>query len=324
MAWLRLGTGGRFDPADMGEALRRPSRGLHPKVRDWVAEQTDLPSLERLANRLTNDKDSAKVRAFSADIARLQRLVAARASTAQLVQALTTELGLAGAVATLDDGRYGMNRSAQSDDLSALAHIAQLIPEPSLFESTIRKQLSVPRSPVRGAAVDRAPGKGPRMAIRGRAPRRRRPVSSSPRRQRRRGAAPVSRSDHAHESPRHHRGRRHTEPVHRRTHHRTVPAACRVGCCGCPAGGDQPVPRSRRRLLARSQIDLTTHWSVATTSTRFQGWSLSIRATSGQLCRSNRKPPLPNAERPCGVSRSVQQWRPGVVSEGSSVLGPAT
>jgi DNA helicase-2/ATP-dependent DNA helicase PcrA len=146
MAWLRLGAGGRFDAADMGEALRRPSRGLHPRVRDWVAEQTDLASLDRLANRLTNDKDSAKVRAFSADIARLQRLSATGAGTSHLVNALTNELGLAGAVSTLDDGRYGMNRSAQSDDLSALAHLALLIPDPRAFEATIRKHLAVQRS----------------------------------------------------------------------------------------------------------------------------------------------------------------------------------
>jgi hypothetical protein len=146
MAWLRLGAGGRFDAADMGEALRRPSRGLHPRVRDWVAEQTDLASLDRLANRLTKDKDSAKVRAFIADIARLQRLSATGASTSHLVNALTNELGLAGAVSTLDDGRYGMNRSAQSDDLSALAHLALLIPDPRAFEATIRRHLAVPRS----------------------------------------------------------------------------------------------------------------------------------------------------------------------------------
>ncbi len=146
MAWLRLGAGGRFGAADMGEALRRPSRGLHPRVRDWVAEQTDPASLERLANRLTNDKDATKVRAFSADISRLQHLTATGATTAHLVHALTNELGLAGAVSTLDDGRYGMNRSAQSDDLAALAHLAQLIPSPASFEATLRKQLAVPRS----------------------------------------------------------------------------------------------------------------------------------------------------------------------------------
>ena len=147
MAWLRLGGGGRFEGTDMGEALRRPSRGLHPRVRDWVAEQSDPASLERLANRLTNDKDATKVRAFSADISRLQQLTATGAATSHLIHALTNELGLAGAVSTLDDGRYGMNRSAQSDDLAALAHLARLIPDPASFEATIRKQLAVPRSP---------------------------------------------------------------------------------------------------------------------------------------------------------------------------------
>ncbi|HUG00148.1 MAG TPA: ATP-dependent DNA helicase UvrD2 [Ilumatobacter sp.] len=146
MAWLRLGADRRFDSADMAEALRRPTRGLHPKVRDWVAEQTDLASLDRLAGRLTNDKDATKVRSFAADIARLQRLTATRATTSQLVAALTNDLGLAGSVSTLDDGRYGMNRSAQSDDLSALAFLAKLLPDPATFESSLRRQLSASKS----------------------------------------------------------------------------------------------------------------------------------------------------------------------------------
>ena len=50
LAWLRLATGGAaFATDDLSEALRRPSRPLHPRVADWVAEQSDVAGLRRLA-----------------------------------------------------------------------------------------------------------------------------------------------------------------------------------------------------------------------------------------------------------------------------------
>lgn len=147
LAWLRLASDGAFDAADLGEALRRPSRGLHPRIRDWVAEQRDVDGLLRLAGRLTNGKDATKVEEFADTIRRLQSLRRAGVPTRRLVDELVTGVGLAGAVGTLDLTRTGMNRSAQGDDLTAVAHLARLHRDPSTFESWLREHLTSRRDP---------------------------------------------------------------------------------------------------------------------------------------------------------------------------------
>ncbi|MGA1556950.1 MAG: ATP-dependent DNA helicase UvrD2 [Ilumatobacteraceae bacterium] len=145
-AWLRLASGAPFDPVDVGEALRRPSRGLHPRVRDWVAEQRDVEGLRRLAGRLTSDKDAAKVEEFADTVQRLQSLARAGMPTRRLVDELVDGVGLAGAIGTLDRTRTGMNRSAQGDDLTAVAHLAGLHADSATFEDWLRTQLAVRRS----------------------------------------------------------------------------------------------------------------------------------------------------------------------------------
>ena len=147
MAWLRLASGEPFAPDDLGEALRRPSRALHPRVRDWVAEQRDVAGLQRLAGRLTSDKDTTKIEEFAADIERLQSMYRRRASTQRIVDVLVGDIGLGGAVATLDRTRSGMNRSAQGDDLRALAQLAALHDDPSTFAGWLREHLMARRSP---------------------------------------------------------------------------------------------------------------------------------------------------------------------------------
>ena len=70
-----------------------------------------------------------------------------RSSTAaQLLGALADDIGLGAAIATLDDGRHGMNRAAQNDDLVALTQLAALHPDPATFGGWLRQQLSVGRS----------------------------------------------------------------------------------------------------------------------------------------------------------------------------------
>lgn len=147
LAWLRLARGSEFSAADIGEALRRPSRGLSPRLRDWAGEQNDIAGLERLAARLTNDRDATKITDFSVDLARMAGLVRRRASTAEVLDVLIDRIGLGGAVATLDQGRQGMNRSAQGDDLLALRQLARLQPDVSVFERWLRDQLMVRRDP---------------------------------------------------------------------------------------------------------------------------------------------------------------------------------
>lgn len=147
LSWLRLARGSSFSASDIGEALRRPSRGLSPRLRDWAGEQRDLDGLERLAARLTNERDATKVSDFGVDLARLSGLVRRGATAAEVLDALIDQIGLGGAVATLDQGRHGMNRSAQGDDLLALRQLARLHPDVASFEGWLRDQLMTRRDP---------------------------------------------------------------------------------------------------------------------------------------------------------------------------------
>ncbi len=152
LAWIRLATAGnggagRFSVDDLREALRRPSRSFHPRINDWITEQGSIDDLQRLADRLNNDNDADKVRSFAADIAGLAKLAQNGATTAQLVTSLIDDIGLAGAVNTLDAHRRGMNRAAQGDDLVAIGQLARLHDDPATFGSWLRNQLSRRRSP---------------------------------------------------------------------------------------------------------------------------------------------------------------------------------
>ena len=143
LAWLRVAaTEGDLDPDDVSEALRRPSRPLHPRVAEWVGEQRSISGLRRLAERVNTEKDAARVAEFADDIERMQRMVSSRGTTAQVVAALRDTVGLAGSIAKLDANRHGMNRAAQNDDLTALAQLAALQPDPRRFEGWLRDALS--------------------------------------------------------------------------------------------------------------------------------------------------------------------------------------
>ncbi|MCU1396538.1 MAG: putative ATP-dependent helicase [Ilumatobacteraceae bacterium] len=143
MAWMRLAVAGPESLAgtDLAEALRRPSRPMHPNVADWVAEQGSLAGLRRLAGRINTERDAARVAGFADDISRLQRM-AVTGTSAELLHSLSDEVGLGAAIATLDDGRHGMNRAAQNDDLVALTQLAGLHPEVAGFGNWLRGHLT--------------------------------------------------------------------------------------------------------------------------------------------------------------------------------------
>ncbi|MEX2626837.1 MAG: UvrD-helicase domain-containing protein, partial [Ilumatobacteraceae bacterium] len=149
LAWLRLATAGPAGLAatDLAEAQRRPSRSIHPRIADWVTEQRDVEQLRRLAARLNNDRDTERVAELADDIEMLQQAVAAGSHSDELFRMVADDIGLAGAVATLDTTRHGMNRSAQGDDLGALRQIAVLQPDPRLLEEWLRRHLAVRRDP---------------------------------------------------------------------------------------------------------------------------------------------------------------------------------
>jgi DNA helicase-2/ATP-dependent DNA helicase PcrA len=146
LAWLRLAGGGALGADDLAEATRRPSRGFSARLRGWVAEQRSIERLLGLADRLTDVKDSTRVSAFAGDIARLQALASSGADTARLLDVLIDEIGLGGAVASLDHNRRGMNRAAQGDDLLAVRQLARLHATPSTFEPWLRAGLTTRRA----------------------------------------------------------------------------------------------------------------------------------------------------------------------------------
>jgi len=142
LAWLRLGCGGTpWQPGDLDEALRRPSRSLHPRIGSWVAEQTDLGGLRRLAGRVQNERDAERIGAFADDVERMAQLAARGGTTADLLGELRDSVGLGGAVATLDQSRHGMNRAAQNDDLTAVIQLGRLQPDPVHFPTWLAEQL---------------------------------------------------------------------------------------------------------------------------------------------------------------------------------------
>ena len=147
LSWLRLATRDKFSPDDIREALRRPSRSFHPRINDWVCEQGSIVDLHRLAGRLNNERDQERVTDFAADIQQLQKLASGGAPTSDLVFALIDEIGLAGAVGTLDAQRRGMNRAAQGDDLTAIQHLAAQHDDVASFEGWMRDHLAVRRDP---------------------------------------------------------------------------------------------------------------------------------------------------------------------------------
>jgi DNA helicase-2/ATP-dependent DNA helicase PcrA len=162
LAWLRLATSrGGLSRVDVGEALRNPSRPLRPNVAGWVAEQDSVDGLRRLAARLNTPREAERVEAFAADIELLQKLANEGATTSALLARLHDSMGMASTLSTLDVHRQGMNRAAQSDDLTAVAQLAQLQPDPSSFESWLRSELRRTWQPdgVTLATVHRVKGK---------------------------------------------------------------------------------------------------------------------------------------------------------------------
>lgn len=161
LAWLRLSVAeDGFRADDVAEALRRPSRSIHPNVATWAAEQQSVGGLLRLADRVNNERDAQRISEFAADIERLRSIASTRGTTSAILEALRTSMGLATSIATLDTLRRGMNRAAQNDDLTAIAQLATLQPDPRQFEPWLRDAVSAPWTPggVTLATVHRVKG----------------------------------------------------------------------------------------------------------------------------------------------------------------------
>jgi DNA helicase-2/ATP-dependent DNA helicase PcrA len=130
-------------------------------VAGWVAEQTSIDGLRRLASRLNTPREAERVEAFAADIEMLRQLAASGTSTSAILSKLHDSMGMASTLSTLDTHRRGMNRAAQGDDLAAVAQLALLQPDPYEFESWLRAALGRAAQPdgITLATVHRVKGK---------------------------------------------------------------------------------------------------------------------------------------------------------------------
>ena len=161
LAWLRLALApDQLRAADITAAVRRPSRGLSPRLVDWMAGCSNRAALSRLAARLNDERDSDKVSAFVADVELLAAKATKGATTADLLGLLRTRIGLDDALAKLDRSR-GDAQSTHTDDVDALWALARLHPDPATFATWLHDELSAPPDPdgVTLATIHRVKGR---------------------------------------------------------------------------------------------------------------------------------------------------------------------
>jgi DNA helicase-2/ATP-dependent DNA helicase PcrA len=156
LAWLRVATDpGAIASADLTEIRRRPSRGFPNWVDKWLGRCRSGHEVAKAAERIDDARVADKLLDLAADIDRLGDL-ARGATTREILQAIRDDIGLGGAMELLD-GRPGAEGSSHLDDLDALLQVADLQPDPELFETWLRRALDGPRAsdgdPTAGAAA---------------------------------------------------------------------------------------------------------------------------------------------------------------------------
>jgi hypothetical protein len=150
-AYLRIGT----DPhhirrEDILETVRRPSRGIAPKVVDMLTSRptTSIADIRRLATRLSG-RDVPKLGTYAADLETVAK--SCGRSSLQALKSIRVEVGLGETMDVLDSSRSEADRSTHGDDLAALESVAALHPEVATFESWLRQVLG--RTAVEGPLV---------------------------------------------------------------------------------------------------------------------------------------------------------------------------
>jgi len=145
LAWLRVATDpGSIAPDDLAEIRRRPSRGFPNWVDKWLNRCRSGHDVAKAAERIDDARVAGKLLDLAADIDRIGDL-AAGATTREALQAIRDDIGLGGAMELLD-GRPGAEGSSHLDDLDALLQVADLQPDPELFEAWLRRSLDGPRA----------------------------------------------------------------------------------------------------------------------------------------------------------------------------------
>lgn len=144
LAWVRISVDTTaMARNDLFEAVRRPQRGITRLLGEKLGRRSGPFSLNDLieAGGDLEGRRSDRWNRFCEDILTASR---ATGSTPELLQVLSDHVGLEKAAAALDAGRTRADRSAQSDDLTALRRVAALGPGPAEFESWLRSRLAEP------------------------------------------------------------------------------------------------------------------------------------------------------------------------------------
>ena len=147
LAWLHIAANAdKLRPSDIDATARRPSRGISPRVVEWMTECKDKAALVKLASRITNERDSDKVSAYAHDISQVAAKAAKGATSCELLEFVRDRVGLDDALAKLDRSRANA-QSTHLDDLDALTALAKLHPDHTTFTDWLRDELSAPGDP---------------------------------------------------------------------------------------------------------------------------------------------------------------------------------
>jgi hypothetical protein len=162
LAYLRIG----LDPdhiarADVTDTIRRPSRGIAPKVVEMLTKRssTSIGDIRRLADYLTG-RDGPKLHIYADGLEMLTR--SCRQSTVAALRTIRVGIGLGDTMDVLDSTRREADRSTHADDLIALEGAAQLHGDAATFEPWLRQVLSRPPAagdPVLLSTVHRVKGR---------------------------------------------------------------------------------------------------------------------------------------------------------------------
>lgn len=140
LAWLRIASDpGAVAGADLIEVSRRPSRGFPRWIDKWLGRCRSGHEVKRAAERIDDARVADKMLDLADDIERLGEM-ADGASTRDVLAFIRDEIGLGGAMELLD-GRPGAEGSSHIDDLDALIQVADIQPDPDLFETYLRRAL---------------------------------------------------------------------------------------------------------------------------------------------------------------------------------------
>ncbi|HEX5366416.1 MAG TPA: ATP-dependent DNA helicase UvrD2, partial [Acidimicrobiales bacterium] len=141
LAYLRIaGSPAAFDPADLVEVHRRPSRGLPRWADRWLSRCRSIDDVRRASQRIDDAKVAGKLDDLASDLAGLAA-VARTGITRRVLEHVRDVVGLAGAVDLLDATGGGDGQS-HHDDLDALLQVADLHPEPTGFAPWLRDALA--------------------------------------------------------------------------------------------------------------------------------------------------------------------------------------